>query len=70
MSNSALRSVAATFVTMASLQMMMRPAFADWHAGTVNGIHIGYDGSTITFSLSGWVRSNCTCYSSWPTIWV
>jgi hypothetical protein len=30
-------------------------------------LHIGYDGSTIMFSLSGWSRTNCTCYSTWPT---
>jgi len=43
------------------------PASADWHSGKVTGIHIGYDGSIVAFSLSGWTRTNCTCYSTWPT---
>ncbi len=38
------------------------PALADWHAGKVTQLAIGYDGSTITFLN----RSNCTCYSPWP----
>jgi hypothetical protein len=43
------------------------PASADWHAGKATGIHIGYDGSTVMLLLSGWTRTNCTCYSTWPT---
>lgn len=39
---------------------------ADWHSGTVSQINIGYDGATVSFLLSGWVRSNCTCYPAWP----
>jgi hypothetical protein len=38
---------------------------ADWHGGRVTQINIGYDGSTITFVVEGWVRTNCTCYSVW-----
>jgi len=66
MSHSPLRSIAAALALIPAL-FLVQPAFADWHTGKVNGIHIGYDGSTITFSLSGWSRSNCTCYSTWPT---
>lgn len=41
-------------------------AYADWHIGKVVNMGHAYDGSTITFKLSGWSRSNCTCYSPWP----
>lgn len=42
-------------------------ASADWHQGRVTTINFGYDGSTISFLLSGWSRSNCTCYPTWPS---
>lgn len=29
-------------------------------------MQIGYDGSTIMFTVAGHVRSNCTCYPTWP----
>jgi hypothetical protein len=44
------------------------PALADWHAGTITELGIGYDGATIVFAISGWSRTNCTCYSTWPTL--
>lgn len=40
-------------------------AHADWHGGKVTSIQIAYDGSTLTFTLAGHVRSNCTCYPAW-----
>lgn len=42
------------------------PVLADWHVGVIERLGIGYDGSTIVFRLSGWNRSNCTCYVTWP----
>jgi hypothetical protein len=41
-------------------------ARADWHGGKVYQIAIGYDGSTVTFQIEGYARTNCTCYSAWP----
>lgn len=41
-------------------------AKADWHGGKIYQIAIGYDGSTVTFQIEGYARSNCTCYSAWP----
>jgi len=41
-------------------------ATAAWHTGTVTNISYGYDGKTVSFTLSGWTRTDCTCYSSWP----
>jgi len=41
-------------------------ANADWHIGKVTQLGISYDGSTISFVLEGWVRSNCTCNTAWP----
>lgn len=41
-------------------------ASADWHGGRITQFNFGYDGSTITFVLEGWSRSNCTCYPAWP----
>lgn len=40
-------------------------AYADWHYGKITGIGHAYDGQTITFKISGWMRSNCTCYAPW-----
>ena len=40
-------------------------AQADWHTGKIIQFGHGYDGSTVTFLLSGWTRSNCTCYATW-----
>lgn len=42
-------------------------AQADWHTGKIGNISIGYDGSTITFNIQGYTRTNCTCYSTWNT---
>ena len=52
-------AVAAAIVTMSG------GAQADWHGGKVSQVNIGYDGSTITFVIAGWVRNNCTCYAVW-----
>jgi hypothetical protein len=41
-------------------------AHADWHVGRIVSLNIGYDGSTITFTLAGHIRNNCTCFSTWP----
>lgn len=40
--------------------------WADWHAGTIKQLNVGYDGATISFILDGWTRTDCTCYSTWP----
>lgn len=39
---------------------------ADWHAGAVEQLAVGYDGATVSFKLADWVRTDCTCYSPWP----
>jgi hypothetical protein len=49
-----------------ALSLCCRGAYADWHSGRITQISFGYDGSTITFAISGWSRNNCTCYSTWP----
>lgn len=41
-------------------------ASADWHGGRIMQLNFAYDGSTITFILEGWNRTNCTCYPAWP----
>jgi hypothetical protein len=58
-----------TVATLASaiLGSIASPAFADWHYGTVTGLSVAYDGSTVVVIVSGWTRTNCTCYSTWPT---
>jgi hypothetical protein len=56
----------ASMIAAATLALMTTVAHADWHGGRVTQINIGYDGSTITFVVEGWTRTNCTCYSSWP----
>lgn len=39
---------------------------AAWHEGVVQQLAVGYDGATVAFKLEGWVRTDCTCYSTWP----
>ena len=41
-------------------------ANADWHSGKLIRVQVAYDGSTITFVTTGYVRNNCTCYAAWP----
>ena len=54
-------------VMLGVLMLTLSPAgWADWHAGVIDQLGIGYDGSTITFRLSGWTRTNCTCFPAWP----
>lgn len=64
--NSTSRGSRAVQLTIVSLLFLSQSARADWHTGKVLGIHVGYDGSTTLFSLAGWTRTNCTCYSTWP----
>lgn len=52
---------------MISVLMFCSSARADWHTGQVTGTGIGYDGQSVVFNLSGWTRTNCTCYATWPT---
>jgi hypothetical protein len=56
-----------TILVSVFLGSMVSPAFADWHYGTVSGLSVAYDGSTVVVIVSGWSRTNCTCYSTWPT---
>jgi hypothetical protein len=57
----------ASMLAMVVLALTAMNARADWHGGRVTQINIGYDGSTVTFVVEGWTRSNCTCYSAWPS---
>jgi hypothetical protein len=41
-------------------------AHADWHIGKILSLNINYEGTFITFALTGHSRNNCTCYSTWP----
>lgn len=63
-----LRSFSPTYLPIISLTLLgaATPAYADWHLGKIISMGHAYDGQTITFKVSGWVRSNCTCYSPWP----
>ncbi|MDF2466710.1 MAG: hypothetical protein K0Q43_4945 [Ramlibacter sp.] len=49
----------------AALMITATSSQAAWHGGRVTQINIGYDGSTITFVVEGWERTNCTCYAAW-----
>lgn len=53
---------------LAALVLLAGPhgACAGWHAGRITQLNFGYDGSTVTFVIEGWGRSNCTCYPRWP----
>jgi len=59
MKNATKRVVAAVVVFAAAT------AQADWHTGRITQMGMAYDGSTVTFVLEGWSRSNCTCSSAW-----
>jgi hypothetical protein len=51
---------------MAAACLFMSPAvFADWHGGKVMSVQIAYDGSTVSITIAGHTRSNCTCYPAW-----
>ncbi len=54
-------------LVIALLILLSTTSNAAWHEGKINYIGIGYNGSTITLILEGWSRSDCTCYSSWPS---
>lgn len=41
-------------------------AHADWHSGKVTQLGISYDGSTVSFIVAGWTRTNCICNTAWP----
>lgn len=64
---SKLISISSRFVLAFLLVASTMPAFADWRAGKIVFIGFGYDGSTVTVDLSGWDRTDCSCYSPWPT---
>jgi len=49
------------------LLILSNTSSAGWHTGKVSYIGVGYDGATITLKIEGWSRSDCTCYSSWPS---
>lgn len=40
-------------------------ANADWHLAKINDLYIGYDGQTTSITLTGFSKSNCTCYPTW-----
>ena len=42
-------------------------AQADWHGGKPTSLKFGYDGTTVTFNISGYSRTDCTCYATWNT---
>lgn len=41
-------------------------AVAAWHSGKVTTLGVSYDGTTVSFKLGNWVRSDCTCNNAWP----
>jgi len=48
--------------------LSMPMSFAGDYNGKIIQINIGYDGKTITLIPEGWVRSDCTCYPTWPSM--
>lgn len=60
------RGVLAAMVLVTLGSLVHTPAaLADWHQGKITSIAFGYDG-TVTFVISGWSRTNCACYTTWP----
>lgn len=55
-------------IVIAAVGLVSHEAYADWHGGRVTQINIGYDGSSITFIVDGWTRSNCTCSPTWSNM--
>ena len=47
------------------LVTMAPSAHAAWHGGRLYALNIAYDGSTVAFTIEGYVRSDCTCYPTW-----
>ena len=54
-----------TLFAIAATLAFATAAQADWHTGKVIQLGIGYDGSTVSFILAGWARTNCTCNAAW-----
>lgn len=60
------RKTIRTFKALAALALVTPLAHADWHGGKVTAVFVAYDASTVTFTIAGYSRNNCTCYSAWP----
>jgi len=54
-----------SLVLAATLVLTATSSHAAWHGGRVTQINVGYDGSTITFVVEGWTRTDCSCYPAW-----
>lgn len=54
-----------TLVAVAAVLGWPGVASADWHSGRIIQLSFGYDGLTVAFVISDWIRTNCTCYSAW-----
>jgi hypothetical protein len=42
-------------------------AQADWHSGKLTALKFAYDGTTVTFNIAGYARTDCTCYANWSS---
>lgn len=49
-----------------SIALVSTLAAADWRTGRIRDIYTGYDGQTVTFTISGASKSACACYPVWP----
>jgi len=54
------------YLLAVALLVWSASSFGGWHTGKVEYIGVGYDGVTITVNITGWSRSDCTCYPTWP----
>ena len=53
-----IRTIAVTLALIASV------AHADWDGGKVTQDNISYESNAVTFAVSAWVRTSCTCYAT------
>jgi len=50
------------------LMMVSFSSFAGSYFGKITQLNVGYDGKSIVIIPEGWVRSDCTCYPTWPSM--
>lgn len=60
-----MRTIRLRWITYALFAIFSPSASADWHAGRIKDLYIGYDGQTTSITLIGFTKTNCTCYPVW-----
>jgi hypothetical protein len=52
-------------LSFVSLWLLAGSCQAGWYTGVVEGMATATNGTTVTFNVAGFARTNCTCWPSW-----